>query len=171
MVWPNLANPILANPFLANPFFCVVLWLVLVWIVVGVGVGVSVCVVVCWCVFCCCFLWLSVVCCGGSCWWCGYWFGPPCAGPISPGPPSGGPSLHRTSPSQDRPKFRAFIPSPATNFVLFLSLCVFSLNFGGFCERDPQMSTFGLWDCGVKPQRLWAAGASHNNPRTPNVHI
>ena len=56
------------------------------------------------------------------------------------------------------PKFRAFFfPSPTTNFVfLSLSLCVFSLNFGGVWKRrDPQMCTFGLSGCRVKPRRLW----------------
>ena len=49
------------------------------------------------------------------------------------GLPSTGP------PPPDLQKIRAFFLSPATNFALFcLSLCVCSLNFGGFCEdRDP----------------------------------
>ena len=34
-------------------------------------------------------------------------------------------------PPQDHPKFRSFFPSPATIFILFLSLGVFSWNFGG----------------------------------------
>ena len=56
--------------------------------------------------------------------------GPPCAGP----------------PPPDRPKFRSFFSLSRHHFVLFfLSHCVFSLNFGGFCEdQDPQMCTFGL---------------------------
>ena len=120
------------------------------------------CVGVCWCVFVCvcCFLWLFVVCCCGSwsvcgcgvvcgcgsCWWCGHWFGPPCAGPLSPRPPSAGPLP--ADPSSTRPPLR-----PKFRVSLSLSLCVFSLNSGGFCEdRDPQMCTFGLSGCGVKPQ-------------------
>ena len=54
-----------------------------------------------------------------------------------------GPPLSRTPPPPDRPKFRSFFPSPATNFALS------SLFFGGFGATKP----------------------SHDNPRTPNVHI
>ena len=59
-------------------------------------------------------------------------------------------------PPRDRPKFRAFFSLSRHQFRFFsLSLCVFSLNFGGFCEdRDPQLCTFGLSGCGVKPRRL-----------------
>ena len=115
-------------------FVCVVVGvlLLLVWVLVLFYV---VCfllvyvVVVCYCVlllvsFCCCGT-CGVCCCGcggGSCWWCGYWFGP---------------TFHRTPPlpPPDRPKFRAFFPSPTTSDALFsLSQCVFSLNFGGFLK-------------------------------------
>ena len=52
--------------------------------------------------------------------------------------------------------FALFFPSPVAKFVLFFpSLGVFSLNFGVFEGRDPQMCTFGLSDCRVKPRRLW----------------
>ena len=56
-------------------------------------------------------------------------------------------------PPPDCPKFR-FFPLSRHQFRSFFSLSVSSLNFGGFCEdRDPQMCTFGLSGCGVKPQR------------------
>ena len=63
----------------------------------------------------------------------------------SAGPPSAGP-----------PKISLFFfPLPPPFRSLCVSLGVFSLNFGGFCEdRDPQMCTFGLSGCGVKPRRL-----------------
>ena len=58
-------------------------------------------------------------------------------------------------PSAGRPKISLFFPSPAPIFVLFLSLGVFSWNFGGVFEfRDPQMSTFGLSGCRVQPRQL-----------------
>ena len=94
-----------------------------------------------------------VVCCCGSCWWCGFWCGPPSAGP----------------PSEDRPKFRACfsVPRHQPPISLFcLSLCVFSMNFGGFCEnRDPQMCTFGLSGCGVKPGRFTPPKKHEKTPR------
>ena len=103
------------------------------------------CVVVC--VVCCCgVVWCGVVCCCvllcvvggcvcGSCWWCGCWFGPPYA-------PSAGP-----------PKISLFCFPSFRSFCL--SLCVFSLNFGGVFEgRDPEICTFGLSGCRVKPRRL-----------------
>ena len=55
---------------------------------------------------------------------------------------------------------------PFSRFSFFLhSLGVFSLNFGGVFEgRDPQLCTFGLSGCRVKPRRLWGRQASHDNP-------
>ena len=100
---------------------------------------------------------------------------PPPPGP--PGPPTprtthtrtdrAGPPLRRTAPPLDRPKFRTFFPSPATIYILFsLSCWSCSLNFGGVFEgRDPQMCTFGLSGCRVKPRRPHhrAAEASHDS--------
>ena len=37
--------------------------------------------------------------------------------------------------------------------------------------KTSQMCTFGLSGCGVKPSGFRAAGASHNNPRTPRAHL
>ena len=56
----------------------------------------------------------------------------------------------------DRPKFRSFFSVSRRKIRSFLpSLGVFSLNSGGVFEfRDPQMCTFGLCDCRVKPWRL-----------------
>ena len=45
----------------------------------------------------------------------------------------------------------------------FPLLGVFSWNFGGvFEDRGPQMSTFGLSGCRVKPRRLWGRRAPHD---------
>ena len=86
--------------------------------------------------------------------------GPPCAGPPSAGPPSAGP-----------PKISLFffrLP-PQFSILFSLSCWSFSLNFGGvFEDRDPQMCTFGLSGCRVKPR---PPGLAHDSPRTPNVHI
>ena len=55
--------------------------------------------------------------------------------------------------SLSRRKIRSFLPS----------LGVFSLNFGGVSEgRDPQMCTFGLSGCRVKPRRLHQTGPPEN---------
>ena len=52
------------------------------------------------------------------------------------------------------PKFRAFFFPPRHNCLSFFSLLgVLSLNFGGVFEgRNPEMCTFGLSGCCVKPQ-------------------
>ena len=131
------------------------------------GVSVVLCCLFFTCLCCCCVLLcfcvllvvvvvfdvvvrvvFVVCCCGcGSCWWCSCWFGPPSAGLPSARPPP------RDPPQADPLRWTA------QNFALFslsrshfrslsLSLCVFSLNFGGFCEdRDPQMCTFGISGC------------------------
>ena len=121
---------------------------------------VLLCVVaVCWCVLFCvvvvCFyvvvLLLLRVCVCVCVWWvCSRLLRRPSAGPPSAGPPSAGP------PSTGPPKISLFFfPSPATIFILFsLSCWSFSLNFGGvFEDRDPQIYTFGLSGCRVKPRR------------------
>ena len=163
-VWP--AN--FGQSIVGQSIFCVVvLWLVLVW------VGVLCCLfLIC---LCCCVLCVAVCCCVLFCvvavccsvlfcvvlllcvWWV-------CSGPL------------RRTPSAGPPKFRSFFPSPATVFILFsLSCWSFSLNFGGvFEDRDPQMCTFGLSGCRVKPRRphqTGPPGLAHDSPRTPNVHI
>ena len=59
---------------------------------------------------------------------------------------------------------RFFSLSPAPIFALFvsLSLGVLSLNFGGVFEgRDPQMCTFGLSGCRVKPRRVGHPGLTN----------
>ena len=90
-------------------------------------------------VVCCCVVWLLlfvVICCCGLCW-CGFWFGPTCARPLSTGPP----------------KISQFFSLSRRHFVLFLSLSgVFSLNFGG--DQDAEICTFGLSGCHVKPRRI-----------------
>ena len=126
------------------------------------------CVLVCVLLCVCCFLWLFVVCCCGPWGVCGCGSCGVCCclllwlwlwfvlvvwllvwtilrrTPLSRTPfrrtPSGG------LPPPDCQKFRAFFSVSRHQFRSFsLSLCVFSLNFGGFCEdRGRQMCTFGV---------------------------
>ena len=78
----------------------------------------------------------------------------------SPGPPFPWTALPLTAVPLDRPKFRSFFPSPATIYILS------SLSWGPFVEfwwclklRDPQMCSFGLSGCRVKPRRPHQTGA------------
>ena len=92
------------------------------------------------------------------------------AGPLAPPgtPPAGGPPSAAGPPPPDPPKCRSLFPSPAPIFALFsLSLGLFSLNFGGVFEgRDPQMCTFALSGCRVKPRRpLAKMGAGEGKKR------
>ena len=130
--WPYLAKPHLARisvlSVLAMCCVCVSRFWVVFRIVCGVCVvlGVFNCV----CCVCCVFFWWKMF--GG----CLQEFGAP--------PP-------------DRPKFRSlFFSLSCRKFHSFFFLWgVFSLNFGGVFEgRDPQMCTFGLSGCRVKPRRL-----------------
>ena len=79
--------------------------------------------------------------------------------------------LRRTALRRTAQNFALFFPSPATVFILFsLSCWSFSLNFGGvFEDRDPQMCTFGLSGCRVKPRRphQTGPGLAHDSLRTP----
>ena len=96
-------------------------------------------------VVCCCVL-LSVCCCLCVGCWCGCWcwtlrFST-----------SAGPLLRWTTLRWTAQNFALFSLS-RSHFRTF-SLGVFSLNFGGvFQGRDPQMCTFGLSACRVKPRR------------------
>ena len=119
---------------------CVRVGVCVCWCVyVGVCVCVAVCAVCGVCGLVCVCVLVSV--CVAVCGVCGPedcpFAGPPSAGPPSTGPPS---------------KISLFFPSP----VLFLSFSgVFLVDFGGVFEgRDPQMCTFGLSGCRVKPRRL-----------------
>ena len=80
--------------------------------------------------------------------------------------PSAGPLLRlhprrrtplRGPPSAGPPKISLFFFPRPPLFSFFLPLLgVVSWNFGGVIEgRDPQMCTFGLSGCRVKPRRLW----------------
>ena len=67
--------------------------------------------------------------------------------------PSGFPSC-TGPPAPDHPKSLSFFLSRPYFRSFCLSLGVFSLNFGGVFEGwDPQMCTFGLSGCRVKPRR------------------
>ena len=125
------------------------------------------CVFLCCCVLCCCCV-VVVVCCVLCCCCCcvcvvGVFraslpdppppdLPPPDLPPPDPPPPD---PLRRTAQN-----FALFFPSPATVFILFsLSCWSFSLNFGGvFEDQDPQMCTFGLSGCRVKPRRPHQTG-------------
>ena len=142
--WSTLAKPTLAKSSL----------------ICCVGVLCVLCVVCC---VCCVLCVLCVVCvCGGLCvllcMLCVVcvvrvsvvvveetgWRGLGSADRPPAGPPSAGP-----------PKISAFFfffPLPPPYSLFFASLGVFSWNFGGVFEgRDPQMCTFGLLGCRVKP--------------------
>ena len=89
-----------------------------------------------------------------------------CGGCVQGSPPD---NLRRTPFRRTAQNFALFLPSPATVFILFsLSCWPFSLNFGGvFEDRDPQLCTFGLSGCRVKPRRPppdRAAGARTRQP-------
>ena len=93
--------------------------------------------------------------------WCAVWAhtspGPPCVRRtpfLGPDPPVGPPAGLLRDPLRD-PKFRLFFSLSRSPFPLFfLSLGVFSWNFDGVFEgRDPEMCTFGLSGCHVKPRR------------------
>ena len=88
--------------------------------------------------------------------------------PVNPPPPD--------NPPPDRPKFRSFFSLLAPQFsFFFLSLGVLSRNFVGVFEsRNPEMCTFRLSGCRVKPWRPHQTGPprlAHDSPRTPNVHF
>ena len=185
-LWPK---PTLAKPTLTCVCVCLCLC-------VCVFVCLCVCLRVCLCVFVCVCVCLCVfVCVGVACWFHGFrvggsrfWFGHvrcprnrpsrdrPSRGPPFPGTALPGTALRRTALPLDRPKFRSFCSLSRRKIRSFLpSLGVFSWNFGGvFEDRDPQICTFGLSDCRVKPRRphqTGPPGLAHDSPRTPNVHI
>ena len=117
-----------------------------------VFVCVCVCLCVCLCVVCVCVCLV-----------------PP--EPPFPGPPSRDrPSLGRPSPGQPKISLFFFPLPPQSSFLP--SLGVFSLNFGRVFEgQNPQMCTFGLSGCRVKPRRFRGRRLAHDSPRTPNMHI
>ena len=83
-------------------------------------------------------------------------------------PKGGAQTQKKLGPEGWLPKFRSFfrLPPPFRSFCL--SLCVFLLNFGGVCEdRDPQMCTFGLSGCRVKPRRLRGRRGFTQQPENP----
>ena len=139
-LWPK---PTLAKPTLAKP-------------------TLTYCVVCCvWCVVCFCVAWVLVSRFHGVgfhvwCWFVRVQCPRDCP---SRRPPFRGPEDRLP---EDRPSRRPPFPWTALNFALFSlspaflpSLEVFSWNFGGVFERrDPQMCTFGLSGCRVKPRRL-----------------
>ena len=75
------------------------------------------------------------------------------AGLDFPGPPSAGPPLHWTPLCRTAQNFALFsLPPP---FLFFSPSLVGLFVVGGVFEnRDPQMCTFGLSGCRVKPRRL-----------------
>ena len=91
------------------------------------------------------------------------------AGLDFPGPASAGPPPPLDPPSAGPPKFSLFFfpfPPPFRSFCV--SLGVFSWNFGGVLKRKcPEMCTFGLSGCRVKPRRPHQTGrrGSHTTAR------
>ena len=111
----------------------------------------------------------------------------PSTGPTLPWTTLRRTTLRRTTLPRTAQNFALFFPSPTTIFILLsllwcgccgfcwfelpwtLSLCVLSLNLGGVFEgRDPEMCTFGLSGCRVKPRRLQGRRGFTRNLRTPN---
>ena len=83
----------------------------------------------------------------GCCGCC--WFGLPSAGPPSTGPP-----LRRTAQN-----FALFLPFPATvSLFLCLSGCLLVEFWWCFDSRNPEMCTFELSGCRVKPRRPHQTG-------------
>ena len=87
---------------------------------------------------------------------------------LPPDPPSTGP------PSAGPPKISFFFFTIPPPFRCFCVSLVFSLNFGGVFEgRNPEMCTFGLSGCRVKPRRphqtgpLEGSGTSNSTRRPP----
>ena len=97
------------------------------------------------------------------------------AGLDFPGPPSAGPPLHWTPLRRTAQNFALFLPFPATvSLFLCLSGCLLVEFWWCFEGRNPEMCTFGLSGCRVKPRRphqTGPPGLAHDSPRTPNVHI
>ena len=82
-----------------------------------------------------------------------------------------GPPFPWTALPLDLPKFRSFFSFSRRKIRSFLpSLRVFSLNYGGVVQgQGPQnVHVWALWLCERNPGGF---GASHDNQRTPNVHI
>ena len=92
--------------------------------------------------------------------------------PISDGP-FRGTTLRRTTLRPTAQNFALFFSLPPQ--FSFSLLGVLSLNFVGVFEGgNPEMCTFGLSGCRVKPRRphqTGPPGLAHDSPRTPNVHI
>ena len=185
--WPFLTNPFLTNPFLTNPFLAKphVCCCVCCCVVVLLCVVLLCCCVLCVVVVCCCCV-LLLLCVGVVCWCCVLVLdppvppmaGPPCAGPSCAGPPYARPPEISRFFSLLRPHFRSCC----------LSLGVFSLNFGGVRTGPSNVHVWSSLDrrpkAGDAPHedllkverrgfrfRVWAAGVSHDNPRTPNVNL
>ena len=143
----------------------------------------GVCGVCCVCCVCCVLCVLCVLCVQDF-WWVSSRFlvgvfkifGPLRWTPTPPERPlrQSAPSPPPDGPSAGPPKISLFLfLFPAGNLILSSLWGVFSLNLGGvFEDRDPHMCTFGaLWLSCENAGVFRAAGASHDNPRTPNAHI
>ena len=81
--------------------------------------------------------------------------------------------FHTDRPSLDRPKFRSFFPLPSEISLFLLSLWGSSLGIlvVFLKARALKCARLEFSGCHVKPGGFGAARASHDNPRTPNVHI
>ena len=91
---------------------------------------------------------------------------PPPPDPPPPDPPPPDP------PPPDCPKFRSFFPFPSI-FILFFPLFL-SFSWNVFEDRDPQMCTFGLSGCRVKPRRphkTGSPGLAHDTENSKCAHL
>ena len=163
--WSSIEDPVV--PLERNLYghvLCVLLW--------------SVCVcVVCVCVVCVCVLCVLCVCCVCVvcvCVLCVLCFVRSPHLPPDPPPPDAlfrtalfRTVLRRTTLRRTAQNFALFFSLSRSIFALFcLSLGVFSLNFGGCCQGwDPQMCTFGLSGCRVKPRRLRGRRCFRRQPK------
>ena len=132
-------------------------------------VCVRLCVCVCVCAFVCVLVMVSV--------W-GFqglglvMFGAP--GTALPGTALPGTALPGTALPGTAQNFALFFPLPPQNsFFSSLSGCLLVEFWWCFEDQDPQMCTFGLSGCHVKPggHQTGPPELAHDSLRTPNVHI
>ena len=163
--WPTMAKPTLAKPTLTS-LFCYRLWPNRLWpkptlAKPTLAKSSFICCVVCCVVLCCVLSEWRGYCFTVSEWgfMCGCWF-QGLVWTALPGTVLPGTALPLDRPSPGPPKISLFFyPLPPQNSFFSSLSGVFSWNFGGVFEgRDPQMCTFGLSGCRVKPRRPHQTG-------------
>ena len=94
---------------------------------------------------------------------------PPCPNP-EPGERGGRAfEAHPSGPHPSAPS----LPTPSPQFSFFLPSLGSLLVVFWWClkRKDPQMCTFGLSGCRVKPRQLWGRRGFTRQAESPNVHI